>query len=112
MQAVDDIVAILQSPDDFLPTSLHLGDATRNEILDIATSLKTVVASPPAPASSIAPANLSTSMPTIVPELRVEKNPAVTVRESREVLFNDTEFKSPLDDDDGVTVHTSDTTHD
>ena len=43
LQAVDDINFILKSPSNSLPSDLQLGDATRNAILEIATSLKSAV---------------------------------------------------------------------
>ena len=53
LQAVDDIVSILQSPSTSPFPTLKDGDVTRNAILDIATALKTALPPPQPPTTTI-----------------------------------------------------------
>ena len=59
IQAVDDIVSILNSPSNALLPTLKEGDVTRNSFLEIATAFKTALPPP-------------TLLEKIVPEPRVD----------------------------------------
>ena len=84
LQAVEDIITILQTPGDQLSPTLKMGDNTRNALLEIATTLKTLVQPP---ASTPSPSTTS-----VVPltESRVVAPQHLTVSQSRVALPQDT----------------------
>ena len=66
VQALDDIVTILQSEKSPLPPTFQMGDPTRQDLLDIATTLKSSVKPPPSSSISLPP----TILPHAVSEPR------------------------------------------
>lgn len=85
LQAVDDIISILQTPESTLPPTFKLGDPTRNALLEIiATTLKSTVDPPATPSSPVSKSVL---------ESRVVESSTLPVTEPRvglpEITDND-----------------------
>ena len=82
LQAVDDIISILKSPSTTILPTLKEGNATRNAILEIATTLKTALPPPPPSTTASVPeprvvVPTSTTMPE--PRVEVHKNTDPTI---------------------------------